>query len=117
MELTSLSQLGIYNLAEERVGRRAGSLRVLNSYWVGENASNKYDEVILVDPSHNAIRRDTKINCIVNAVHKHHELRGKISVGKPSRGLSKGHRYSQNKGGSRRVACFRRHSLQLRRKR
>ncbi|KAI4459880.1 ribosomal protein l15 [Holotrichia oblita] len=107
----------LQSLAEERVGRRAGGLRVLNSYWVGQDASYKYYEVILVDPSHNAIRRDPKINWIVNAVHKHRELRGKTSVGKSSRGLGKGHRYSQTKGGSRRAAWLRRNSLQLRRKR
>ncbi|KAJ8945678.1 hypothetical protein NQ318_012396 [Aromia moschata] len=74
-------------------------------------------EVILVDPSHNAIRRDPKVNWIVNAVHKHRELRGKTSAGRSSRGLGKGHRYSQTKGGSRRAAWLRRNSLQLRRKR
>jgi large subunit ribosomal protein L15e len=56
--------------AEERVGRRAANLRVLNSYWVNQDATYKYYEIILVDPSHAAIRRDPRINWIVNAVHK-----------------------------------------------
>lgn len=64
-----------------------------------------------------AIRRDPKINWIVNAVHKHRELRGKTSAGKSSRGLGKGHRFSQTKGGSRKAAWLRKNSLQLRRKR
>lgn len=64
-----------------------------------------------------AIRRDPKINWIVNAVNKHRELRGKTSAGRSSRGLGKGHRFSQTKGGSRRAAWLRRNSLQLRRKR
>lgn len=64
-----------------------------------------------------AIRRDPKVNWIVNAVHKHRELRGKTSTGRSSRGLGKGHRFSQTKGGSRRAAWLRRNSLQLRRKR
>merc|ERR1712191_27937 len=33
--------------AEERVGRRASNLRVLNSYWVNEDSTYKYFEVIL----------------------------------------------------------------------
>lgn len=191
---------------QERVGRRCGGLRVLNSYWVAQDSSYKYYEVILVDPSHKvnwlfnlhcywrqnlpfnsyniykeamllvinnlkkrpildfiwwtfmsctnlkgfaeqsptsisditieltisinsthtilykfynfqAIRRDPKINWIVNAVHKHREMRGLTSAGKSSRGLGKGHRYSQTKGGSRRAAWIRRNTLQLRRKR
>ena len=51
-------------IAEERVGRRAKNLRVLNSYWVGQDGTFKFYEVILVDPTHKAIRRDARINWI-----------------------------------------------------
>lgn len=44
------------SLAEERVGRACGGLRVLNSYWVNQDSTYKYYEVVLVDPAHNAIR-------------------------------------------------------------
>lgn len=64
-----------------------------------------------------AIRRDAKSNWICDPVHKHREMRGKTSAGRKSRGLGKGHRYSQTKGGSRRAAWIRRNTLQLRRKR
>jgi hypothetical protein len=37
---------------QERVGRRCGGLRVLNSYWVAQDSTYKYYEVILIDPSH-----------------------------------------------------------------
>ena len=30
---------------------------MLNSYWVSQDSSNKYFEVILVDPSHNVSRK------------------------------------------------------------
>merc|ERR1711959_79578 len=81
------------SVAEERVGRVAGNLRVLNSYWVNQDATYKYFEIILVDPQHNAIRRDPRINWIVNPVHKHRELRGLPAAGRKSRGLRKrGHR-------------------------
>lgn len=37
---------------QERVGRRCGALRVLNSYWVAQDSTYKYYEVVLMDPSH-----------------------------------------------------------------
>ena len=33
------------NVAEERVGRRCGNLRVLNSYWIGTDGMYKFFEV------------------------------------------------------------------------
>jgi hypothetical protein len=33
------------------------NLRVLNSYWINQDSTYKYYEVILVDPQHKAIRR------------------------------------------------------------
>merc|ERR1719389_239872 len=81
------------NVAEDRVARKASNLRVLNSYWVGQDAVFKFFEVILVDPSHKAIRRDPRINWICTAKHNNREKRGLTSVGKRSRGLRlKGHR-------------------------
>lgn len=63
-------QRSLRSTAEERVGRRASNLRVLNSYWINQDSTYKYFEVILVDPQHKAIRRDARINWIVNPVHK-----------------------------------------------
>merc|ERR1711939_1085878 len=70
------SQRSLKSPAEERVGRRCANLRVLNSYWINQDSTYKYFEVILVDPQHKAIRRDARINWIVNPVHKHRESRG-----------------------------------------
>ncbi|RDB29567.1 60S ribosomal protein L15 [Hypsizygus marmoreus] len=84
-------QRGLRSTAEERVGKRCGNLRVLNSYWVNQDGVYKYYEVILVDPSHKAIRRDPRINWIANPVHKRREARGLTSIGKQNRGLGKGH--------------------------
>jgi ribosomal protein L15E len=94
-------QKALRNTAEERVGRRAANLRVLNSYWINQDSTYKYYEVILVDPMHKAIRRDPRINWIVNPVHKHREQRGLTAVGKKSRGLNKGHRYNNTRSGRR----------------
>jgi ribosomal protein L15E len=49
------------SVAEERVGRRVGGLRVLNSYWINQDATYKYYEIICVDPSHAAIRNDARM--------------------------------------------------------
>ena len=98
-------QRGLRSTAEERVGRRCGNLRVLNSYWVNQDGVYKYYEVILVDPSHKAaslnifiigieltfilqIRRDPRINWIVNPVHKRREARGLTSIGKQVRAIT-----------------------------
>lgn len=75
--------------AEQKAGRRLGSLRVLNSYWVAQDGSYKWYEVILVDPMHQAIRNDPYINWICKGVHKHREMRGLTSAGRKSRGLHK----------------------------
>jgi large subunit ribosomal protein L15e len=68
-------------------------LRVLNSYWVGQDATYKFFEVILVDPTHNAIKKDPRINWIVSEKHSRRDLRGLTSAGKKHRGLrQKGYR-------------------------
>ncbi|KAJ5977002.1 hypothetical protein N7501_000344 [Penicillium viridicatum] len=94
-------QRALKSTAEERVGRRAANLRVLNSYWINQDSTYKYYEVILVDPQHKAIRRDARINWICNPVHKHRESRGLTATGKKSRGINKGHRYNNTKAGRR----------------
>ena len=104
----------LQSVAEERAGRRCGNLRLLNSYWINEDSTYKYFEVIFVDPQHTGapaahaalacspltlltlnvavIRNDPRINWIVNPVHKHRETRGLTSTGKKYRGLrTKGH--------------------------
>lgn len=92
---------GLQVVAEGRVGRTHPNLRVLNSYWVNSDASFKYYEVICVDPQHNAIRNDPRINWICDANKKHREMRGLTSAGRISRGLrKKGHRAKKIQGGS-----------------
>ncbi|KAI9741284.1 MAG: 60S ribosomal protein L15 [Cirrosporium novae-zelandiae] len=96
-------QRSLKSTAEERVGRRCANLRVLNSYWINQDSTFKYYEVILVDPQHKAIRRDARINWICNPVHKHREARGLTATGKKSRGLGKGHRYNHTTAGRRKT--------------
>ena len=105
----------IRSVAEERIGRRLGNLRVLNSYWVGQDATYKFFEVILVDPSHKAIRRDAKINWIVRPTMKHRELRGLTAAGKKYRGLKVRGRNDNKNRPSMRGNWKRRNTLSLRR--
>ena len=92
-----------------------GALRVLNSYWVAQDGTYKYYEVILADPAHNAIRNDPRINCIAGAHQKHRELRGITSAGKSSRGLRvKGHLNAKSRP-SRHANYKRRNCVKLRR--
>eukprot|EP00178_Gracilaria_changii_P001170 TRINITY_DN11647_c0_g1_i1.p1 TRINITY_DN11647_c0_g1~~TRINITY_DN11647_c0_g1_i1.p1 ORF type:complete len:203 (+),score=23.69 TRINITY_DN11647_c0_g1_i1:68-610(+) len=101
--------------AEMRVGRKLPALRVLNSYWVGQDGTYKYYEVVMVDPFHNAIRRDPRINWICNANKKHREARGLTSAGVKSRGLRvKGNRDNKRRP-SKRANYLRRNTLKFRR--
>ncbi|KAJ2080327.1 60S ribosomal protein L15 [Coemansia sp. RSA 988] len=88
-------------VAEQRVGKRCANLRVFNSYWVNQDSTFKFYEVILVDPTHKAIRRDPRINWIAKTVHKRREARGLTSAGRKNRGVGKGHRFNNTSGGGR----------------
>ncbi|KAL0230686.1 hypothetical protein PCE1_004242 [Barthelona sp. PCE] len=83
-------------ICEMRAGKRFTNLRVLNSYYLSADAVFKYYEVIMVDPSHSAIRNDPKINWICNAAHTRRECRGLTAAGKEHRGLGKGHRFTKS---------------------
>ena len=48
-------------IAEERVAKKFPNLSVLNSYYVWEDGTSKWFEVVLVDPSHPAIKRDDAV--------------------------------------------------------
>lgn len=110
------SSRNLRSVAEERVGRKVcGNMRVLNSYWVGQDATYKYFEVILVDPNHNAIRNDGRINWICNPVHKHRELRGLTSAGRKGRGLRVKGNSACRLRPSRRACWKRRQIMSLRR--
>uniref|UniRef100_A0A2K5M811 Ribosomal protein L15 n=1 Tax=Cercocebus atys TaxID=9531 RepID=A0A2K5M811_CERAT len=77
----------LQSLAEEGAGRHCRALRVLNSYWVGEDSTYTFFEVILIDPFHKA----------------------------DSPGLGKGHKFHHTIGGSHRTAWRRRNTTLLHR--
>ncbi len=76
----------IQRIAEERAGRKFTNLRVLNSYWVGEDGTQKWHEVIMVDPEHPAIESDDDLNWICEDDQRGRVHRGKTGAGKKGRG-------------------------------
>lgn len=69
-------------IAEERVSEKFTNLRVLNSYWVGEDGKRKWFEVILVDPEREAIKNDEDINWICDKNQKDRARKGLTSIAK-----------------------------------
>ena len=79
----------LQRIAEERTSRKFVNLRVLNSYWVGEDGSQKWFEVILVDPEHPAIENDDDLDWICDDAHTNRAFRGLTAAGTEGRGLAK----------------------------
>lgn len=79
----------LQRIAEERSGRKFRNLRVLNSYWVGEDGSQKWFEVILIDPDHPAIQNDDDLNWICEDQHNGRAFRGLTGAGDSGRGMQK----------------------------
>src|SRR6056297_1566237 len=77
----------IQRVAEERCARKYPNLRVLNSYWVGEDGRQKWHEVILVDPEHPAIQNDDDLNWICDDSQRGRPFRGKTGAGVRGRGM------------------------------
>jgi large subunit ribosomal protein L15e len=79
----------LQRIAEERASRKFRNLRTLSSYWVGEDGSQKWFEVVLLDPNHPAIRNDDDLNWICDDSQKGRAFRGKTGAGVRGRGLGK----------------------------
>lgn len=77
----------LQRIAEERAQRKYPNLRLLNSYWVGEDGKYKFFEIIFVDPEHPVIKKDKDIGWICDPQHRGRVFRGLTSSGKKSRGL------------------------------
>ena len=76
----------LQRIGEERVSRKFRNLRVLNSYWVGEDGSQKWFEVILLDPEHGAIESDDDLGWICDDSQRGRAFRGRTSAGQRGRG-------------------------------
>lgn len=78
----------IHRIAEERASRKFTNLRVLNSYPVGQDGSQKWFEAILVDPEHPAIENDDDLSWICDDSQQGRAFRGLTSAGTKGRGLT-----------------------------
>nr|AOZ56187.1 ribosomal protein L15E [uncultured korarchaeote] len=76
-------------IAEERAARKYPNLEILNNYYVGEDGTYKWFEVIMVDPHHPAIKEDPEVKWITEKHNKGRVFRGLTSAGKKMRGLRK----------------------------
>lgn len=103
----------LHALAEIKVGKKYGSLRVLSSYWVGQDATYKYYEVIMIDPMVENIRRDSRLNWLCSNKKKHRECRGLTPATRKSRGLGRGRKYNKTIGGSRSAYWRRQNTVSL----
>merc|ERR1719476_16866 len=104
--------------AEFKVGKKLGSgMRILNSYWVGQDGMYKWYEVILIDWMSRPVRNDPKLSWICGKAHKRRDARGVTSAARKSRGLRvKGHGAEKVRP-SRQQSYRRRSTLKLRNKR
>ena len=74
-------------VAEQRADKKYVNAEVLNSYWVGEDGKHKWYEIIMVIPSHPAIKNDNELSWISSEKHRGRVWRGLTSAGKKSRGI------------------------------
>jgi len=79
----------LQRIVEERTDKRYPNLEVLGSYWLWEDGQYKWFEVVLVDPSHPAIKSDKDVGWITKPQHKGRAHRGLTPAGKKGRGLRK----------------------------
>lgn len=73
-------QLSHQAIAEQRASRKYINMEVLNSYWVGEDGTDKYFEVILADK---------KLIKVPATSRSGRAFRGLTSIGKRARGIRK----------------------------
>jgi len=78
----------LQRVAEERATRKYRNLRVLNSYWVGEDGRQKWFEIIMLDPNHPAIENDDDLNWICDDSQRGRAYRGLTNAGQANRGLT-----------------------------
>lgn len=74
-------------IAEEKAARKFPNLEVLNSYWVAADGKHQWYEIIMLDPSHAAIKSDKDVSWISSGKHSGRANRALTSAGKKIRGL------------------------------
>ena len=75
--------MSLQRTAEQRANRKYMNMEVLNSYYAGEDGTNKFFEVMMVDRSHPAVMADKSARKI--ARQRGRAFRGLTSAGKKGR--------------------------------
>ncbi len=96
-------------IAEERANKKFKNCEVLNSYFIAKDGKNIWYEIILIDRTHPAIRKDKQLAGL--SKQKGRVFRGKTSSARKSRGL-----YKKGKGAEK-ARPSRRAKVAIRRKR
>ncbi|MFH0860901.1 MAG: 50S ribosomal protein L15e [Candidatus Altiarchaeota archaeon] len=78
----------LQRMCEERADKKFTNLEVLGSYWLWEDGQYKWYEVVMVDPSHPAIRSDKDVRWIIQGHQRGRAHRGLTPAGKKGRGLN-----------------------------
>src|SRR3989338_8526327 len=76
-------------VCEIRSVEKYPNMEVLNSYFVGKDGKHYWYEIILVERSHPAIKKDEHLRWITKPEHKGRVFRGLTSSSKKSRGLTR----------------------------
>lgn len=76
-------------VCEERVHKKYQNCEVLNSYWVAQDGTYYWYEVIMVDKDHPQIRQDATLKWMAKPAQRGRVFRGLTSAGRKSRGLTK----------------------------
>lgn len=97
----------VQSIAEKRTAKRYPNMQVLNSYYVGEDGTAKYYEVILVDAYHPSIASDPDLRWLLHPANTKRVFRGKTSAGQKHRGLRWKGQGSEHARPSKRQATYR----------
>ena len=92
-------------VAENRAAGKYNNCEVLNSYYVGQDGTHFWYEVILVDRNNPSVLSDDRINWILNA--KGRSERGLTTAGRRGRGLM-----TKGKGAEKNRPSLRAHDRQ-----
>ena len=69
-------------IAEEKANRKFRNMEVLNSYLAGEDGISKWFEIILVDRSHPAVKKDKDTRWVAKGANRGRVFRNHTSAGK-----------------------------------
>jgi len=74
-------------IGEERVARRFPNLAMLNSYYLSQDGTHKWFEVVAVDPNHPVVQADENLSWVLDPSNRGRAFRGLTSAGRKMRGL------------------------------